>query len=202
MKTARTLLAAAIAAAPALVAAPAGAAEFELIPMLGIADLHSDYDDFDYDAGLAVGVSFGVRLAEIFSLHAQFHFHGLDLDDGDNDNDGLLTIYQVAGLFHVVDDRKLDFVLGPVLGGFTAESEVELPGDDLHYELSGGVFGITAGIFFKLNRSVSLGPTFQYARMISSEACVRRGRTTVCDDVDDDDELSLLLVNAGLKITF
>lgn len=189
---------------PAFAFAPATAAavEFELIPMLGIADLGSDDDDFDYDAGLAVGVSFGARLAKIFSLHGQLFFHGLDLEDRDGDDDGLLTIYQIAGLFHVVDNRELDFVIGPVLGGFSAESEIEVPGDDIHTEITGGLIGFTAAIYFKLSRTIAIGPSLHYARMIASDVCFRRGRTTVCEDIDDDDDLALLLVNGGLKITF
>lgn len=197
-----TRLTALLAATLALAPAAAHAVEFELIPMLGLADLGSDEDDFDYDAGLAVGVSFGARLARIFSLHGQLHFHGLDLEDRDGDDDGLLTIYQIAALFHVVDNRELDFVLGPVLGGFSAESEVELPGDDLHTEISGGVIGLTAGLYFKLSRTIALGPGLQYSRMVSTDVCVRRGRTTVCEDIDDDDDLALLLAHLGLKITF
>lgn len=113
-----------------------------------------------------------------------------------------MTVYQIAALFHVVDNRQLDLVLGPVLGGFSAESEVELPGDDLDTEISGGVIGFTAGLYFKLDRNLALGPGLQYSRMVASDVCFRRGRTTVCEDIDDDDDLALLLAHLGLKITF
>lgn len=181
--------------------APSHAAELELIPMLGIADLENEDNDADYDAGLAVGVSFGGRLASIFSLHGQLHIHPLSTDN--DDVSGTLLLIQLAGLFHLVDNKTLDFMLGPTLGGFSYAATAEAPGDDVTFSFTGPSVALQAGLYFKISPTMALGPTFQYGQMYPSEACVQVGSRESCDEIDEDaDPITLILLNAGLKIIF
>lgn len=183
----------------------ASAAELELIPMLGIADLGADDPDIDYDAGFALGVSFGGRLAQIFSLHGQIQIHPLSVEDQPGvDASGALVTAQLAGLFHfhLVDNDSLDLMLGPVLGGFSMSEEAEGGGDSASISVSGVLVGLYAGLFFDLGPSIALGPSVQYSQMYASEVCVEFNGDSLCREVDDDEGLNLLLVQLGLKIDF
>lgn len=186
----------------ALASTPVVASAVEIIPMLGIADFENEDGDADYDAGLALGVSIGGRLAEIFSLHGQLHYHR---STGSNDEvEGHLMTLQVAPLFHVVDNRTVNLMLGPVVGYFRQSAEI-LEGelDGFEASVDGAVFGAHAGLYFRLTDTLSLGPTVQYSKLYPSEACVEYRGDSECREVDDDaDPLTLILFNAGLKIVF
>ncbi|MEZ4437367.1 MAG: outer membrane beta-barrel protein [bacterium] len=186
----------------ALVAAPAVASAVEIIPMLGIADFENEDGDADYESGLALGVSIGGRLAPIFSLHGQLHYHRFT--DSTDDADGNIVSLQLAPLFHLVDNRTLDLMVGPVFG-FTRQSVVFDGGvlDDYEASVTGPLVGLHAGLYFRLNETLSLGPTFQYSKIYASEACVEFNGDRECREVDDDvDPLTFILFNAGLKIAF
>lgn len=170
--------------------------------MLGVADIENEDGDADYDAGLALGVSIGGRLAEIFSLHGQLHYH--PLTDSSDEAEGNITTLQLAPLFHVVDTRSVELMIGPVLGYFRQSVEFDEPAlGRFEVALDGPLLGAHAGLYFRLNESLSLGPTLQYSKMYPSEICAEYEGDRECRDVDDDlDPLTLILVNAGLKISF
>lgn len=205
MKTPHLLLTALLG--PALLATaplstPSHAAELELIPMLGIADLENEDNDADYDAGIAFGLSFGGRLASIFSLHGQLHAHPLTTDD-DDDTTGMLVLVQLAGLFHLVDNKTLDLMLGPTLGGFSYAVSGEIAGEDVTVSFTGPSVALQAGLYFKLTPTMALGPTLQFGQMYPGEVCIEVGSRESCEDVADDaDPITLILFNAGLKIVF
>lgn len=187
----------------ALLATPthSHAAELELIPMLGIADLENEDNDADYDAGIAFGLSFGGRLASIFSLHGQFHAHPLTIES--DDASGMLVLLQLAGLFHLVDNKTLNLMLGPTLGAFSYAVTGDIAGEDVTISIVGPSVGLQAGLYFKLTPTMALGPTFQFGQMYPDEVCVEVGSRESCDDVGDDaDPTTLILFNAALKIVF
>ncbi|MCB9543168.1 MAG: hypothetical protein H6703_12070 [Myxococcales bacterium] len=188
----------------ALLALPAVShAELSFIPMLGLADIASDDDDADYDAGVNIGLSFGGRIAPIFSLHGQLHVHPLSFDERPGvEQSGALAVFQIAPMFHLVDDGDIELLLGPVLGGFALAVSGEDSVDSVTASLTGGLFGAQASLFFSLTPSLSLGPMVQYALMYVTEACLEINGFERCDDVDDDEGTSLLLASAALKIDF
>lgn len=206
MSTRPRSTAALVALAAALCAPGVASAQLELVPMLGLADLGTEDDDVEYDASLAGGFSFGGRLARIFSLHGQVNLHPVDIEDEPGiDASALLVTFGVAGLFNVLDNQTVRLMVGPVIGGFNLSQmfESELFGDDLHVSISGPHIALQGGVYFHISDAVSLGPTFQFGRLIPSEVCVSSGNTETCDDdIDDDDGLSLLLVYASAIFSF
>lgn len=196
----RSPFAAALGLALGLGAVPAAASAFELIPMVGMADLDNEDGDADYDAGLALGVMLGGRVSERVSLLGHVHFHPLTTND--DDEEGRLTLVQFVPLFHVVTEDTFTLSLGPALGGFDLSIDVDLGFDDATLSVTGWSIGAVVGAFFNVSDTFSIGPTVQYGKIYATEVCAESGGSQQCDDVDDDDGLTVLLVNAGAMLRF
>lgn len=198
MKT--SLRAAAALLAAATLATPAAAAELEFIPALGFGRLTIDDSDND-ESGASIALSFGGRLARIFSLHGQIV--GMTFDD--DGVDGTSAAVQIAALFHAVDNGTVDLMIGPVFGGAILSLDGNLLGSDATIKVTGPSVGVQAGAYFNLTESLSLGPSVHFSRMFANELCIESGSTERCADIDDDEDdfdVNMLLIQIGLKVVF
>jgi hypothetical protein len=149
----------------------ARAATFEIEPSLDIGKPAGEGSD-KFTLGLGVGVFAGGRLNQYISVGGQVDYQSLGVDnpDGTTDVSAHMLRFQVGPVFHFVQG-PLDFGVGPTFGLFFLKASGRIVGEQISESITGYQLGLSGSLLYAVSSSVSLGPTFGYARMWATEIC-------------------------------
>jgi hypothetical protein len=154
----------------------------EVVPIIAICKPSGEDTDI-LSPGPLVGLSVGVRVNPLFSLHVETDYSRLNFDSPPEfETSGHKTDVQLVPAFHVIFGAY-DISLGPTLGLFWMSAETHNLVQSTSISSRGRHFGGRLLIAVAVTKRISVGPIASYARMWESRVCLtQNGGAEGCNE--------------------
>ncbi len=168
---------------------PAGKHGFLAMVFLGVNSLAGSTGQNE-NVGFRLGTIMGGRVNESFSINGEFTLDVLNPKNVPSNVD--LTEFEldlaISPLFHVQTGSNVELVVGPKLGIMVYEKD---DGGSPVIKGNGYVYGLNAGAFASISRSVSLGGLISFAARKFTEVqdCAPDGTCTTDDNLPGADKV-------------
>ena len=154
----------------------------EVVPIVAISKLSGEGSDI-LSPGPLVGLSIGVRIDPLFSLHFETDYSRLNFDSPPGyEASGHKIDIQLVPSFHLVLGAY-DISLGPTLGLFWLSADAHSLVRTASTSARGRHLGGRLLIVVAVTKEISVGPIASYARAWESRVCLtENGGTERCNE--------------------